>query len=276
MTSIALENGACGVVVPSVGSEASSFKQASEPAGRLFERKGVSPAERCFDVAIALVLLPFVLIVGMLIAVAIFLDSPGPVFYRSRRVGYAGRSFDMLKFRKMRRCATGDLLTRADDDRFTPIGKFLALTKLDELPQLWNVLKGEMRLVGPRPEVEPFVAQHAESYAEILTAVPGITGPAAIQFAAEGKLLADREDVTAFYCAELLPRKVDIDVAYVRNRTLAKDAALLLRTALTPLRRVTRLVHELAARPARTVYRELAYCSMGGAVLVVFALTTLV
>ncbi len=94
---------------------------------------------------------------------AIYIDSPGPVMFRSWRVGRGGVPFAMLKFRKMRDDAGSDPLTIADDERFTPIGRFLAATRLDELPQVWNVLRGEMRLVGPRPELEYFVDQFRSS-----------------------------------------------------------------------------------------------------------------
>ena len=105
---------------------------------------------RCFDVSLTVVALPLVVALGIVIAIAIYLDSPGPVLYRSRRVGLGGGTFEMLKFRKMHRDAGSHPLT-ASRDRFTPIGRFLADTHLDELPQIVNVLRGEMRLVGPRP-----------------------------------------------------------------------------------------------------------------------------
>ena len=108
---------------------------------------------RAFDLGVCLLVAPAALIVGLVTALLIYIDSPGSVFFRSTRVGRDGRTFQMLKFRKMRRAATGGPLTIGEDERFTPIGRVLASTKLDELPQLWNVIRGEMRLVGPRPEV---------------------------------------------------------------------------------------------------------------------------
>ena len=112
--------------------------------------------ERCFDVSLTIVALPLIVALGLVIALAIYLDSPGPVLYRSRRVGRGGEMFQMLKFRKMHRDAGSDPLTTSRDERFTPIGRFLAETHLDELPQIVNVLRGEMRLVGPRPELPVF------------------------------------------------------------------------------------------------------------------------
>jgi lipopolysaccharide/colanic/teichoic acid biosynthesis glycosyltransferase len=243
--------------------------------GPSFDVRPLSPAERAFDLAVALLVMPFVLVIGSLIATAVFVDSPGPVFYRSRRVGQGGREFDMLKFRKMRRSATGAPLTLEDDERFTPIGKFLALTKLDEMPQLWNVLKGDMRLVGPRPEVAGFVEAYPDAYETILRAVPGITGPAAVAFANESSLLTGREDATAYYRAELLPLKIDIDIDYVCNRSIAGDLKLLARTTTTPLHRVLLWVRRRTGGTApRMMYRELVYyCGGGGALLLTFALS---
>ncbi len=133
---------------------------------------------RLFDLVAVLVALPVLVPLGAIVAIMIWVDSPGPIIYRSQRVGYRGREFSMLKFRKMRREAVGLPLTMARDQRFTPIGRFLALTKLDEVPQIWNVIKGDMRVVGPRPEVPEFFASHRAAYEEILSVRPGITGPA--------------------------------------------------------------------------------------------------
>jgi lipopolysaccharide/colanic/teichoic acid biosynthesis glycosyltransferase len=193
-----------------------------------------------FDVAVTLAVLPFALIIGMVTALAIFLDSPGPVFYLSTRVGTGGRTFRMLKFRKFRNTATGGSLTIAGDERFTPIGRFLAVTKLDELPQLWNVLRGDMRLVGPRPEVVEFVECYPEHYERILQVVPGITGPAALAYADESYLLGEQQDPHTFYRAEVLPRKIAIDIAYVDQHNVRGDVRILMRTFIVPARQFLR------------------------------------
>src|SRR5205807_3035693 len=130
-----------------------------------------------------------ILVVGAAIALSIYIDSPGPVIFRSWRVGKDGAPFAMLKFRKMRADVGNHPVTEPDDDRFTPIGRFLSATRLDELPQIWNVLRGEMRLVGPRPELEFFVEQFAPEYEEILSVTPGITGAAQLRFVDERWLL---------------------------------------------------------------------------------------
>jgi lipopolysaccharide/colanic/teichoic acid biosynthesis glycosyltransferase len=170
-----------------------------------------SRAERCFDVAITIAVLPFCLVVAAVIAIAIYIDSPGPVFYRSRRVGRDGEPFEMIKFRKMRSDVEGHPVTLDNDERFTPIGRFLSATRLDELPQVWNVLRGEMRIVGPRPEVACFVAQYAADYEEILSVTPGITGDAQLLFVDEKRLLRGPDPVRA-YANHVLPAKIEIDL----------------------------------------------------------------
>jgi lipopolysaccharide/colanic/teichoic acid biosynthesis glycosyltransferase len=201
---------------------------------------GKTPTLRAFDLSVCMLLLPFVLVVGAITALLIYIDSPGSVFYRSTRVGQGGRPFQMLKFRKMRRSARGGPLTIGEDERFTPIGGFLAMTKLDELPQLWNVLKGDMRLVGPRPEVPEFVARYSEEYEELLSVLPGITGPAAVEYASESHLLSLQQDPVKFYEESIMPRKIEIDLHYIRTRTLRGDLAILAQTTVVPLAKVGR------------------------------------
>jgi lipopolysaccharide/colanic/teichoic acid biosynthesis glycosyltransferase len=207
---------------------------------RPWAQSGEPPLLRAFDLTVCLLLAPFLLIVGAITALLIFIDSPGSVFYRSTRVGRGGRPFQMLKFRKMRRSAQGGPLTIGEDDRFTPIGSFLAMTKLDELPQLWNVLKGDMRLVGPRPEVPEFVTRYRAEYEELLSVLPGITGPAAVEYASESHLLSLQQDPIRFYEESIMPRKIEIDLHYIRTRTLRGDIKILAQTMLVPLLKVAR------------------------------------
>jgi lipopolysaccharide/colanic/teichoic acid biosynthesis glycosyltransferase len=187
-----------------------------------------------------MLVLPAVLLIGAVTALLIYIDSPGSIFYRSIRVGRHGHTFQMLKFRKMRRAACGGPLTMSDDERFTPIGRFLSMTKLDELPQIWNVIKGEMRLVGPRPEVPEFVARYSEEYEELLSVLPGVTGPAAVEYASESHLLSLQNDPLGFYEEAIMPRKIKIDLEYIRTRTLRGDARILAETVLVPLSKVAR------------------------------------
>lgn len=237
---------------PRAAEEAGSSSAATLPALSLAEAAltrarsdaaaGEDRARRFFDVAVTLLLLPFALLIGLAVSALILLDSPGSVFFRQERVGKDGRPFQMLKFRKMRRSAKGGPLTVADDARFTPIGRLLSLTKLDELPQLWNVLTGDMHLVGPRPEVPEFVDRYRELYGPILAVRPGITGPAAVEYASEGHLLAMQQDPLRYYEEQLMPRKIGIDRRYVENRTLRGDVRILAATLLVPLMKVeTRL-----------------------------------
>ncbi len=191
---------------------------------------------RALDVTICLLAAPTLLLVGGFIAVCVFLDSPGPVLYRSRRVGRAGRTFSMLKFRTMRDGVAGPPLSVSGDDRYTPFGRALAVSRLDELPQVVNVLRGQMRLVGPRPELPEFVDAHAESYERILLAPPGLTGPSQLRFSGEGRLLAKQPDRVATYRAAILPEKVSMDLDYVRTATLSRDMRLLGLTLLLPVR----------------------------------------
>jgi lipopolysaccharide/colanic/teichoic acid biosynthesis glycosyltransferase len=226
-----------------VGSRLPGLGSPADTSRRAVERRTLPVSDwtvRAFDLTICLLILPVVVLVGTITALLIYIDSPGWVFYRSTRVGRGGQTFEMLKFRKMRRAARGGPLTMSNDERFTPIGSFLAMTKLDELPQLWNVIKGEMRLVGPRPEVPEFVARYPHEYIEILSALPGITGPAAVEYASESHLLSLHDDPLAFYEEAIMPRKIAIDLEYIRTRTLLGDLRILSRTMLVPISKMAR------------------------------------
>ncbi len=221
--------------------------------------------ERAFDLTVCLLLAPAALLIGAITALLIYIDSPGSVFYPSTRVGRNGHTFEMLKFRKMRRSARGGPLTMSDDERFTPIGRFLAMTKLDELPQLWNVIRGEMRLVGPRPEVPEFVARYREEYAQVLAVLPGITGPAAVTYASESHLLSLHHDPLRFYQDAIMPRKIEIDLDYIRTRTLHGDLRILAQTILLPL---SKMVRQMIGDPR--VRRVEAGLLLGGCALLLF------
>ena len=183
-------------------------------------------AKRGLDLVLAATLLVLLALPIAVLALAIRLDSPGPSFYRCRRIGFRGRAFSMLKFRKMHDDATGPALTAKGDERFTRFGRFLAETKLDELPQLWNVLKGDMSFVGPRPEDPGFVAEQAEAYERILDVRPGITGLCQLAFAKESEIL-DPDDALRHYLSSILPQKVGMDVLYAERRSLAMDVRIL-------------------------------------------------
>jgi lipopolysaccharide/colanic/teichoic acid biosynthesis glycosyltransferase len=183
-------------------------------------RARVEVAQRALDVLISATALLLLAPVLALVALAIKLDSRGPVFYRSRRVGLLGNEFPMLKFRKMRTGVRGAPLTALDDERFTRMGRLLAKTKLDEIPQLWNVLTGTMSLVGPRPEDPAFVALRQAEYEPILVVKPGVTGLSQIAFAREMEVL-DAADRVGDYVQRLMPQKMSLDELYVRRRSVS-------------------------------------------------------
>lgn len=195
---------------------------------------------------IALVLLVALAPVWIAVAIAIKLESSGPVLYRATRIGRGGHPFAMLKFRKMHDGARGSALTVDGDDRFTRIGAFLAHTKLDELPQLLNVLTGQMRIVGPRPEDPGFVDRHGELFAPVLGVTPGITGLCQIIYRNESSLF-EGEDFEAWYAETLLPQKIMIDLAYVTCRGPGLDARILFWT-IVALRRPVAAVIDHGAR----------------------------
>jgi len=203
---------------------------------------------RLLDIAIAAVALVVLSPLIVLVALAVKLESRGPVFYRCERVGRGGCSFAMLKFRKMRNGASRDpRLTAEHDDRFTRIGGLLAKTKLDELPQLWNVLRGTMSLVGPRPEDRAFVRLHAGQYAPILCVRPGITGLTQLAFAKEVEILA-AEDRLNDYVDRILPQKMRLDRLYIEKRSLRMDLQILAWTLAAIVLRKDAAVHRETGR----------------------------
>jgi lipopolysaccharide/colanic/teichoic acid biosynthesis glycosyltransferase len=183
----------------------------------------------------------------VVLAIAIRIDSPGPVFIRLRRVGRDGCEFGMLKFRKMRVGAAGPALTSPDDDRFTHLGSVLAKYKLDEVPQLWNVLCGQMSLVGPRPEDRDFVEREKQAYSEICKVKPGITGLSQLTFARESEIL-DPEDRVADYVERVLPQKVRLDQMYAERRSVGMDLRILLGTIFVTVFRGEIAVHRASGR----------------------------
>ncbi|HYZ19461.1 MAG TPA: sugar transferase [Gaiellaceae bacterium] len=211
--------------------------------------------KRGLDLAIAVPLLVLLTPLIVLVALAIVIDSRGGAFYRCRRVGRNGSELWMLKFRKMRDGAGGPALAAADDERFTRLGPFLARTKLDELPQLWNVVKGEMSLVGPRPEDPSFVDVHRAAYREILRVAPGITGLSQLAFARESEIL-DPDDRVGDYVRRILPQKVGMDRLYARRRSLRMDAQILWWTAAAVIVRRQVAVHRETGRMNLRAPRE--------------------
>ena len=176
-----------------------------------------------------LVLLPLLTVIALLVKY----HDGGPVFYAQPRVGKGFRLFRVLKFRSMVVNADQEgLLTAPADHRLTRVGRLLRKHKLDELPQLWNVLTGEMQLVGVRPEVEPYVAMFREQYALLLNQPPGITDPATLVYRREETLfIAERMEQQ--YVSEILPEKLKLSLDYQRNRSFFSDLRVLLNTVLS-------------------------------------------
>ena len=193
--------------------------------------------------AILLIWAPIIALVALLIV----LESPGPVFYKAERVGRNGTRMRMLKFRKMRNDAKGNPLTLSQDARFTRIGKFLAKAKIDEIPQLWNVLKGEMSLIGPRPEDPSFVAERPEDYSEILRVRPGVTGLSQIAFAEESEILC-KVDPMGHYRDRIFPQKIGLDKLYASHPSIRTDFWILFWTAAAVLMRRDVAVHRETGR----------------------------
>ena len=167
----------------------------------------------------------------MLTAVAIVVSSGRPVFFRQRRVGQNGRMFDLYKLRTMRSSSAGPQITSSRDERITPVGRFLRRTKLDELPTLWNVLRGDMALVGPRPEVPRYVDASDRLWRAVLSVKPGITDPVTLRLRREEDLLARvNGDALNYYVKELQPAKLRGYLAYLEQRNWRTDLSVLWQT----------------------------------------------
>ena len=177
-----------------------------------------------------LILLPFLPFVALLIKI----NSKGPVFFRQERVGKDFRRFMIYKFRTMIINAhkKGALITAGGDKRVTRVGGFLRKYKIDELPQLFNVLRGDMSFVGPRPEVDEYVQMFETQYKKLLTVRPGITDPAALKYANEESILGMSTAFEEAYTGTILPEKIRLSAHYVDNRTLLTDLKLILMTLL--------------------------------------------
>jgi len=189
-------------------------------------------AKRLFDILFALVALVLLSPLLLFFALAVALTSPGGAFFRQVRVGRNGRTFRLLKFRSMRPDseAKGQLTIGGRDPRITPVGYFLRKTKLDELPQLVNVLVGDMSIVGPRPEVPRYVALYTAEQRQVLSVRPGITGMASLDYVDENELLARSSDPERTYIEQVMPAKIALDLRYVRERSLLLDLRIIAAT----------------------------------------------
>ena len=188
--------------------------------------------KRSFDILFAalglLVLSPLLL----LLAIAVRLSSRGQVLFRQQRIGKDGRPFYIVKFRSMVENAEdlGLGVTRDGDPRITAMGRFLRKTKLDELPQLWNVVVGDMSFVGPRPEVPRYVEKYTAEQRRVLALKPGITDLATLEFRNEEELLRTVADTERFYLEYCVPRKIELNLAYAARANVWEDTKIILRT----------------------------------------------
>lgn len=186
--------------------------------------------KRAFDILCSFlgltVLSPVLLVVSVLVAVT----SPGGVFFRQERIGKDGRPFRIFKFRSMRKDNAGLKITTGNDSRITPVGRFLRKSKIDELPQLINVLVGDMSFVGPRPEVADYVNLYTPYQRQVLLVRPGITGLASIRFRNENDLLTASDDPNRTYVEQIMPRKIDLDLEYIPHASIFYDIKLIFQT----------------------------------------------
>lgn len=189
-------------------------------------------AKRILDILFSLFVLILSAPILVIIAVLVKATSKGPVFYRAVRVGELNRDFKMIKFRTMVNGAdrVGPSITASDDSRITPLGHFLRLSKLDEIPQFWNVLIGDMSVVGPRPNVRKFVDRYAESELQLLTVPQGITDLASLWFRVQEKELEGSADPESDYASFVAPTKVALGLYYAENRNFGLDLKVIVAT----------------------------------------------
>jgi lipopolysaccharide/colanic/teichoic acid biosynthesis glycosyltransferase len=210
-------------------------------------------AKRLFDLTLAGLGLALALPLMACVATGIRLASPGPVLYRAVRVGRGGEPFVMYKFRTMHHVpagTAGPAVTAIQDPRVFPFGCLLRATKLDELPQLWNVLAGDMSIVGPRPEDPGIVAEHyGPLERETLAVRPGLTGPGALFATTNGHLYLNDFDPEGSYVRNLLPVRIGLDLAYARRPSIAQDLRIIGRTLLMIARTVAGIGATGRSRP---------------------------
>ena len=195
-------------------------------------------AKRAFDVVVSLIALIILAPVLAVVALAVKLDSRGPVFFRQERIGRAGRRFMIVKFRTMVSDAQrlGPNVSATQDARITAVGRVLRRCFIDEAPQLFNVLRGDMSLVGPRPETPEYVALFTDQERRVLGVRPGMTGPSTLAYsAAEAAILAEQDDPDRYYRDCLLHERVAVDLQYLANVSVGQDIRILARTSLLVL-----------------------------------------
>jgi len=179
--------------------------------------------DRLIAVCVLIATLPIVAIS----ALAVVIEDGGPAIFRQRRIGQSGKPFDLFKLRSMRTVSAGTGITARGDPRITRVGKILRKYKLDELPQIWNILRGEMAFIGPRPEVPEYVDTCDRRWRVILSVKPGLTDLASLLFCNEEQVLSQQCDIETFYRTYLLPRKLELSSQYIRTRSFTTDVKLI-------------------------------------------------
>lgn len=212
--------------------------------------------KRILDISAALLGLLLIWPLLVCLAVWIAISDGFPVFFRQERIGRHGKPFRMWKFRTMVRNAEslGRPLTVGRDPRITRVGHFLRRTKLDELPQLFNVLRGEMSLVGPRPEVSRYVDQYTDQQRAVLELVPGITDPASIRYCREAELLERSDAPEQLYVQTIMPEKIRLNLEYAKHRSLTTDLRVILMTIQRLVARRQGQWEDVAPIPPRDVH----------------------
>lgn len=189
--------------------------------------------KRLFDLVSSSIVLVFLFPILFLVAILIVLDSKGGIFYRQIRVGKDGKEFGLLKFRTMHPNMDQVQITVGHrDPRVTRIGYYLRKFKVDEFPQLLNILKGEMSVVGPRPEVPKYVAMYNEEQQNVLSVKPGLTDFASLEYVHESELLAASDNPEKTYIEEIMPHKLSLNLKYIQEKSLSTDVKLIVRTIL--------------------------------------------
>ena len=188
--------------------------------------------KRIFDFTISFISLLILFPILFLVSLIIKFTSLGPVFYKQVRVGRGNKDFKIFKFRTMHIDADkmGLLTIGGRDPRVSYVGYYLRKYKLDELPQLINVFKGDMSFVGPRPEVRQYVNLYSETQKKVLDVKPGITDLASIEFKDENEILSEQEDPNQYYIVVIMPQKLKINLKYIENRNLVKDVGVIVKT----------------------------------------------
>ena len=195
--------------------------------------------KRAFDLISCTLALLLLLPFGIVVALCIVCGSKGGVFYRQTRVGRNNKDFKLLKFRTMRPNADrqGLLITVGEDSRITRIGKFLRKYKIDELPQLLNIIKGDMSVVGPRPEVRRYVELYDERQRRVLSVRPGLTDYASLQYISESDLLAGSDNPEKTYIEEIMPAKLELNLQYIEKQSFAEDLRIIFKTLASIVRK---------------------------------------